>query len=151
MEKTISADQILNMSMLAIVSGCPKLHDALVELALTQELSISNFAQRQSTENPHLLRLQRQDSEHSARHGGNWSAAKLTTCLAQKCQKQPELHAWLAKSVQDIEGYVSQEHLPYLQQAMLAVSTAARQEIAAAHFCTECDNISYPPEDWTAT
>lgn len=137
MEKTISADQILNMSMLAIVSGCPKLHDALVDLALTQELGVSNFVQRLSTENPYLLRFLRQNSKHSVRHEENWSAAKFATRSERKSQKLPELHAWLAKSVQNIESYVNQEHLLHMQQAMLAVSIAARHEIAATHFCTE--------------
>lgn len=142
MKKTISADQILNMSMLAIDSGCLKLHGALVDLALTQELGISSFAQRKSSENLHQLRFQRQNAKHSVRHEGNWSAAKFIASSDRKSQKLPELHAWLAKSVQNIEVYVNQEHLLHMQQAMLAVSIAAREEIASEHFCTESDDIN---------
>jgi hypothetical protein len=138
MKMTISTNQILNLSMLAYVASCPKLHDALVDLALIQELGITNFTgslDQKRTRTAHRRRVQRQNHGNSAQQKEGLSATEIQS--EREKQNLVRLYAWLAKSVQDIEAHVCQEHLLHLRSALVVVSTAARQEVAPVYFATE--------------
>lgn len=117
--------------MVAIAADCPKLHGALIDLALVVELGLGSIAQREvhePTQGSNKARVKLHVVRDAAHIAGDTNNLKIS--MSHKSEKMLQLHAKLEKMLTLFEAQMRNENMDHLHDALCLVKEVARLEIS---------------------